>query len=257
MACERNRIIELREYLSSLGITVNIGKNKARGHKGIFMHRSDLCRIDVAEDVKEENILSVMLHEFAHYIHYNYDKKLLSLDFIFGEMTDELREELIKITVNEVPKEFAFALYAKKEELNGEIKNLVRRIKVYYPDFKLSQKNKKIEKEINGAIKYLLKYDRVNFFGKLYSIDKISEYDLKEEVKLYLLISSKQRAVKRINSRINRLNKYYNNLSELFARFLDSYYTKTDYTKDIAPTACSFIEKSNSPYIENLNKILV
>ena len=36
MVSERNRIIRLKEYFESLGIEVNIGKNKARGNKGFF-----------------------------------------------------------------------------------------------------------------------------------------------------------------------------------------------------------------------------
>ena len=257
MACERNRILELKDYLSSLGITLNIGKNKARGHKGIFMHSSDLCRIDISNDVKDEKLLSVILHEFAHYIHYNYDKKLSSLEFVFGNITDELKEELLKITVQDVPKDFASALYAKKEELSSEIKTMTLKIKDLCPDFKLSEKNKTIEKKIKGPLRYLLKYDRVNYWGKIYSMDRTDDYELGDDVKLYLMIKSKQRAINRINSKINRLNKYYNNPSELFARFLDSYYTRGEYTKKTAPIASMCLEKSNIPYIEKLNNILV
>ena len=136
MVGERNRVIELKEYLSSLGICVNIGKNKARGHKGIFMHRLDFSRIDVSDDVEPETVLSVMLHEFAHYIHYSYDKTLLSLDFVFDNFTDEIREELIKITVNEVPKDFAENLYRKKDDLAKELKMLLLKMKTLNPDFK-------------------------------------------------------------------------------------------------------------------------
>ena len=75
MACERNRIIVLKEYLSSLDINVNIGKNKARGHKGVFMRSFNNYRIDISDNVPEENVISVVLHEFAHYIHYSGDKK--------------------------------------------------------------------------------------------------------------------------------------------------------------------------------------
>ena len=255
MACERNRIIELKEYLSSLGISVNIGKNKARGHKGFFMHSFDDYRIDIAKGLPQENIISVILHEFAHYIHYSYDKTLCSLNFIFGDFTDEIKEELIKITVQEIPKNFAEALYTSKSSLNEEIKDIAGKIKKIKPDFKLSETDKSIERNINYPLKYLLKYDRVKFAGKLYSLDKLDEYRLGEAEILYLLLKSKQRAVKRINSRISKLNRYYNNPTELFARFLDSYYTKSEYTKRTAPIACSILTESKNPYIEKLNHI--
>ena len=255
MVGERNRVIELKEYLSSLGICVNIGKNKARGHKGIFMHRLDFSRIDVSDDVEPEKVLSVMLHEFAHYIHYSYDKTLLSLDFVFDNFTDEIREELIKITVNEVPKDFAENLYRKKDDLAKELKMLLLKMKTLNPDFKSSEKNKKIENKIKYPFKYLLKYDRINFMSQIYSVQEAEKYNLGEVNLLYLQIKSKQRAIKRINSKISRLNKYYNNPTELFARFLDAYYTNPEYTFFTAPAACLYIKKSNIPYILKLNNI--
>ncbi len=255
MACERNRIIELKKYLSSLGISVNIGKNKARGHKGIFMHSFDNFRIDISENVVQEDVLSVILHEFAHYIHYNSDKKLSSLDFIFGKVTDEIKEELIKITVDEIPKDFASALYTKKSKLSDEIKCLTKKMKTYRPEFKLSDKYFQTSCRLSYPVKYLLKYDRVKFGEKIYSVDKLADYNLCEEDILYLLIKSKQRGIKRINSRISRLNRYYNNPSELFARFLDSYYTNPEYTKTTAPVSSYTLSKSNNPYIKKLNHI--
>lgn len=255
MVSERNRILELKEYLLSLGICVNIGKNKARGHRGLFMHRFDSSRIDISDDVEHEKILSVILHEFAHYIHYSYDKTLKSLDFIFDEFTDEIKEELIKITVNEVPKDFAQALYNKKDGLKKELKILSEQIKNFCPDFKLSEKNKKIEKTINYPFKYLLKYDRVKFMSDFYSLQNVRNYNLSEEAVLYLQIKSKQRAINRINSKISKLNKYYNHPTELFARFLDYYYTKPEYTSLIAPRACEYMKRAKSKYIEKLDEI--
>ena len=257
MVSERNRVIELKEYLSSLGICVNIGKTKARGNNGVFMHRFDNFRIDVSGKVKQEEILSVILHEFAHYIHYSYDKTLNSLDFIFSNYDDELKEELIKITVNEIPKDFAVALYSEKDKLKSEIKELSAKIKIFHPDFKLAQTSSCLDKLINYPLKYLLKYDRVKYLGKLYSVHELDDYKISEDAKLYLLIKSKQRAVNRINSKISKLNRYYNSPSELFARFLESYYTKSVYTKSVAPTAYSYINKSENPYIKKLNKIFL
>ena len=222
MADKRDRILVLKEYLSSLGISVNIGKNKARGHKGIFMRRFNNYRIDISKELSEDKMLPVVLHEFGHYIHYTYDSSLKNLDFIFGEQSEELREELIKITVQEVPKDFASALYSKKKQLNTEIKALSDNLKQIVPDFKLSERNKSIEKNMSMPIKYLTKYDNVKFLNKVYSLSKLKELNLSDKENLYLIIKSKQRALNRINSKINRLNRYYNNPSELFARFLGS-----------------------------------
>ena len=256
MACERNRILELSEYLTSLGIEVNIGKNKARGHNGIFMQRSDLSRIDISGNVKDENkILSVLLHEFAHFIHYSYDKKLKDLDFVFGEMTDELKEELINITVQDIPKDFATSLFKKKDSLSEEIRLLTKQMREINPEFKLSEKFKPIERKLKSPIKYLLSYDRVKYLGELFAVNNISEYNLSEEERLYIKIKYKQRVLKRISSRINRINKYYNNPSELFARFLDSYYLNHDDIHKIAPVASRLYENSKITFIKKLNQI--
>ena len=255
MACERNRILILKEYLSSLGISLNIGKNKARGHKGIFMRSFNNYRIDISDNVPEGNVISVVLHEFAHYIHYSGDKTLKTLDFFFDDFNDDIKEELIKITVNEVPKDFASALYSQKNGLSDEIKTLAKEIKLYESDFKLSEKYKKYEKRISYPYRYLLKYDRVKFGGKFYSVEKLKDYPLSEDEILYLLIKSKQRAISRINSKISRLNKYYNSPSELFARFIASYYTNPEYTLVTAPLSSSVIKNTDNPYIKKLNNI--
>ena len=257
MVGQRNRIVALIEYLKSLGIDINVGKNKARGHKGIFMRKNNSFRIDISKCINEEERLSVILHELAHFIHYSYDKNLKSLDFAFGDLSDEIREELIKITVNDVPKNFAVALYNQKQQLNKQIKYFSTEIKQMHPDFKLSSADNSIEKSFSFPLKYLLKYDRVKFLNKIYDIDSIErDSDIAEDKKLYLLIKSKQRALKRVNSRINKLNKYYNNPSELFARFLDSYYTKPENTKNIAPNAYKLISESNIEILKNINEIL-
>ena len=87
MACERNRIIELKTYLNSLGIDTNISRTNARGHNGIFIRKTDGFRIDISKKVDNEKIIPVLLHEFAHYVHFLYDKNLQSLDFLFGNLT--------------------------------------------------------------------------------------------------------------------------------------------------------------------------
>lgn len=256
MVSERNRILELTEYFSSLGINVNIGKTKARGHKGIFMHSPKDFRIDIAKNIDESSTISTLLHEFAHFVHYSYDKSLKSLDFVFDEFSEDIREELINITVQDIPKEFASELYNTKDCLNNDIKKLTQIIKTDYPEFKLSEKNKDIEKNLSLPIKYLLKYDNIKYFNRLFSVKNIDDYlDLSDTQKTYIKLKSKQRALKRINSKINRLNKYYNNYSELFARFIDAYYTKPNLTKKIAPKAFYKLQCANIKLFDKVNKI--
>lgn len=255
MACERDRIIKLKEYLNSLGIQVNIGKNKARGQKGLFMHSFDNYRIDISRDVKNENVLSVILHEFAHFIHYHYDKQLKSLDFAFGDMSDDIKEELINVTVQDIPKDFASSLYNRKNQLSGEIKEISCQLKKIYPKFKLSEKSRELEKGIKSPLNYLLKYDRVNFAGRVYSTDKLCEYNLTNEQALYIILKTKQRALSRVKSKINRLNRYYNNPTELFARFTDMYFTKPELILKLAPKTCQKIKNTNIIYYDKIKKI--
>ena len=89
MASERNRILNLIEYIQSYGITVNIGKNKAQVNKGFFkVTNKEKYRIDIAKGLDEISILSCLVHEFSHFIHYKYDNTLKNLDFILDSKND-------------------------------------------------------------------------------------------------------------------------------------------------------------------------
>ena len=257
MACKRDRIIDLKDYLCSLGIEINIGKNYARGHKGFFMQKSEVFRIDISKNLNSEDTLSVILHEFAHFVHFQNDKTLKSLSFVFGELSNDIMEELINITVNCVPKEFAKKIYGTKEELTRDIQNYSKIIKSKYPDFKLSENYNNIEKKFSNPLKYLLKYDKISYFKNIYSVDEAkNQFNLTEVEHCYLKLKSKQRYLKRINSKINKLNKYYNNLSELFARFIELYYTNRETALEIAPLACKKFRESNLKYFDKLDSIL-
>ncbi len=257
MVSQRNRILELENYLRSAGIDVNIGRNKARGHKGLFIRRADGFRIDISKNLDDDGVLSVLLHEFAHFLHYSFDSTLKSLDFIFDNFNDDLREELIRVTVLDVPKDFAQSLYNMKNALSCDIKKLSESIKQELPQFKLSENNKVIERGLSGTLKYLLKYDRVKIYNQLYSVENLDDYfSLSEVQKNYIMLKSKQRSLKRVNSRINKLNKYYNNPSELFARFVGMYYTNPEKVKNLAPKAYDKISKSKIPQLQVINKIV-
>lgn len=255
MACQRNRSIELADYIASFGIDVNIGKNKARGNKGIFINKNNSFRIDISKSIEDDNsIIKILIHEFAHFVHSKYDKTLKSLDFAFGNFDEEIQEELIKITVEEVPKTTAKELFDIKNNLNSEIKDISKNIKSAIPGFKLSEPCKIIEKSLPLYAKYLLKYDRVRFFNRIYSINEIE--DLKEEQIAYIKLKSKQRYLRRVNSRISKLNKYYNQPTELFARFAEVYYTNPELALKLAPKSCiKFKENITNSNIQEFTKI--
>ena len=225
MACTRDRIIN---FLESLNIDVNVGKNKARGNKGFFSAAGNQYRIDVAKGLSEEAQARVLVHEFAHYVHYFYDKKLKNLNFIFPDLSPELLNELISVTVEAVDKNDISPLFTAKEELTCIIKELYKRLVSKYGKFCLNKPFYMLEKTLKSSkLFYLLKHDRVKVidgFGfKLYSIENLDSYCNDDGIKDYILLKSKQRMLRRINSKISRLNRYYNNQSELFSRAIEAY----------------------------------
>ena len=259
MVSKRDRFIKLQNYFESLGITVNVGKNKARGNKGLFIAKNNKSfRIDISSEIDESSILSIMLHEFAHYVHYRYDSSLKSLDFIFDEISNEELEELLQVTVDKVPKEAAVILYNKKNEFNSKIKKLTKIISNYYPEFKISKPFKEIEKSLSLPAKYLLKYDRVKYFNKIYSVEYI-ERDFKnmpEYQYAYIRLKSLQRHVMRINAKINKFNKYYNSPTELWARFCELFFMNQYRAVKLAPKlSVKFINCINSCKIKELSEV--
>ena len=242
MADKRNRSLAFVEFLQSEGITVNVAKNKAWGHKGFFKAKDNSYRIDIAKGLSDYETLRVLLHEFAHYLHFKYDKNLSNLDFIIKDLDNDILEEMIKLTVDLIPQGQAKELFNKKEALNVEIKNIANSIKTVYPDFKLSTPNKKIENVLQKkGLSLLVKYDKVKVLNgfriKLLTIENVDKYFSTEDLilKQYLLLKSKQRYLKRINTRINKLNRYYNSLTELFARSIEIYFLNSSLMNLKAP----------------------
>lgn len=259
MVSERNRIIRLKEYIESFGIEVNIGKNKARGNKGFFRGtNSGHYRIDISKNLKEDEIISVLLHEFAHFVHFQYDKSLSSLDFAFKDFDDDMQEELVNVTVKKIPKAEAKALFDKKDELAIQVKAMANSIKKTFQDFKLSVPYKRFECHFSLPLKYLLKYDRINFNNTIYSIDNLYKdfYELSEEEILYLKIKSKQRMIARINNRISKLNRYYNSPTELFARFVELFYTNKEETFKLAPNSVKAFADSEIREFANFTNLV-
>lgn len=248
MACERNRILNCIKYIESCGVEVNMQKNKARGNKGIFMHKFNQFRIDISKLTDNNEILNILIHEFAHFVHYNYDNKMDNLNFAFGNINDSIRDELINVTVNAVPKKFAEDLFNEKNKINKNIKDYYNTLKSADKTFKLSSTSKMIESTLPTPVQYLLRYDNIKFINRIYTIKNLKNDfpNLTEIQTAYINLKSQQRKLKRINNKISRLNKYYNNSSELFARFVELYIN--DYQKliKIAPNATNLFEKQLS-----------
>ena len=241
MDYQGNRVLKLAEYIRTFGVEVNLGKNKARGNKGVFFNKKDTYRIDISNKLDKDSQLSTLLHEFAHFIHFKYDKTITSLDFVFSSLSLEEQRELLEITVQNVPKKVAVFLYNEKSKYAIKNREIVTLIKEKYPEFALSKPLKEIEDSFKTPEKYFLKYDKFKLFNKIYSIDNLNEKEGKfsKEQVAYLQYLSNKRKISRINSKINRLNKYYNQPSELWARFFELYFSDRKETEKIAPILSS------------------
>jgi len=264
MAGEGNRIINLVKYAESLGIDINIGKNRAYGNKGLFKVNGSKYRIDISKTLTENEKLAVLIHEISHYIHYKYDKTLKNLDFIFKDFVGEYENELIELTVDSIPKDYAMIFFNEKQSLNNEIKKLTESIKLNYPEIELSDKNNPIEKEIlKCEFKYLLNHDAVKvystFSNKLYSIKNIrTDFpNIKPIYVDYLNLNSAKRKLNRVNRKISRINKYYNSPSELLARSIEYYIMKPEIMCLKAPLVTHHYNKVvEANYIPELTQLV-
>ena len=252
---------EMVEYVRSLGVTVNT-TTKARGHQGFFLKN----RIDISSNICYERKIEVLIHEFTHYIHARIDSNISvnhgNLEALFPAADiPRLENELYEVTKAFDRNKGYKLLHEKRENVLKEIKEISAEIKKQYPDFKRSQPYKKLEKDIRKTdAKYLLKYDRVKiknaFFGgtKDYSVATVdSDFpQLESSTKSYIVLKSKQRTLKRISSRINRINNYYRRPAELFARFVEALFVDTNKVTQIAPYAYLVFckELTNERYLE-------
>lgn len=262
MVGKRDCIVEIIKYIESTGVIVNIAKNKARGNQGLFIAKRNHYRIDISKSVGCDELLETLLHEFAHYVHYCYDKSLNTLDFVFGKMSEEELEELIGVTVETISKADAKKLYARKDELSESINKLAFIIKRSLPDFKIKGSNKELEKNISFPAKYLLRYDNIKIFNKTYKVNNIKkDFSSMSEAEIaYVQLKSLQRSLARLNSRISKLNKYYNNPTELWARFCTMFFINRSLVQKIAPKLSKklveTIENKKIKELSIINKIL-
>ena len=262
-------LTDMIKFAESLGINVNT-RTKARGHQGFFLNNR-IARIDLSVFLDEKRKKEVLIHEFAHFIHHKIESDVAknhgSLEKLFNTHdVKTIEKELLEVTKFVDKNRAINKLNTHRSESLAKIKILDRKIKSKYPEFKRSYPFKPFDNPLKKTdAKYLLKYDRVKirtpFLGRLkvYSIKTFSQDfpqfdDLMSD---YILLKSHQRMLKRISSRINRLNKYYKRPSELFARFVEGIYIDINLVKELAPTASNrFFELLDDGYYFELKEFL-
>lgn len=262
-----NRLKYIVEFIRQQGLIVNT-KTKARGHQGFFVNG----RIDVSKNIPEERIIPTLLHEFSHYIHSKLESSIAktggSLNVLFKTDNDcsEIFKELVNVThfvdENSLHKKLSY----HKEQVKKKIKQLDIEIKKEYPKFQRSKNFKELEKLVKKTnARYLLKYDRVKIKGwffkspKIISIDSIEDDfpELKPSVIAFIRLKSYQKKQTRISQRINKLNKYYERPTELFARFVEGLYIDEEKIKELAPlTYDRFYELLDKNYYNELKILL-
>lgn len=254
------------EFLKSVGIEVKTN-TKARGNQGLYQKN----RIDIARGIKDDKAIEVLVHEFAHHIHYKIDKDFIknggSIETLFDTTsTSSIKKELINIT-NLIDKNSRLQVFSDaKDDASKTIKRMQNAIKRDYPNFLRSKKFPEFEKYIkNSDAKYLVKYDAVRiskglFFKKevVLSIKNLEKDfpDMPKAFQIYIRLCSLQRKQLKLARRMNKLNKYYEKPTELFARFVQGYFSTPETISTIAPiTVKRFNELLESGYYKELKNL--
>ena len=254
MAEERNRIRKLNfiKYLKSLGIEVH-NNTKARGNAGFCLKN----RIDISKNLSDEDAFRVLLHEFAHFVHYKLEPSLLknggSLGILFDtDNTKQIENELYELSLKIFDSRILSKIEGMKKEIKDKISEKKDLIKSFYPDFQISKKFREFDRYIRHSdAKYLLKYDRViikKFWfakKKLIGITSLKKDfpDMPESFSAYLVLKSLERKRNRLNARSSKIKRYLKKPTELFARFIQSYYSDYEMTKLTAPVSLNLFEK--------------
>jgi len=253
MAQERNCVNkkDFIKYLKSLGIDVH-NNTKARGHHGFCSQN----RIDVDKNLDDVSASKVLMHEFAHYVHFQLEPSLLSnggsLKVLFKtDDTALIESELFKLSLKVFDSRVLNKIETMKADINNKIKEHKKIIVASFPNFKICSKFKEFNKFIKHSdAKYLLKYDRVQikkfWFSKkrIISIDSLNKDfpDMPEAFSSYIILKSLERRRNRLNSRLYKIKKYLRKPTELFARFVESYYSDYKETKLTAPYSLNRFE---------------
>lgn len=228
---------ELIEYLVSIGLDIHTS-TKARGNNGFFRNG----RIDVSKKLDDYSGIRVLLHEYAHYIHFLKDEKFKNSYVLFDCEIEEFEDELLCVTNFVDENSLCKTLIKEREKVKKSIKNLTASIRNVYPKFSPSEELKQFKRYAMWSnLGYLEKHDRVKliswFNPKVYSIANVRKDfpNIPDVFVDYLKLRSKQRKRARITRKISRLNKYYSNPSELFARFIEGLFVDGEMVKELAP----------------------
>lgn len=258
------------QYLKNIGIDVR-NNTKARGHAGFCLGN----RIDVDKNLNNEEAFRVLLHEFAHYVHFKIEPTLISnggsLKILFDtENIKNIEEELFNLSLKVFDSRILLKIGNMKREVKEKIEEQKKIIKNFYPKFKISEKFREFNKYIkHSEAKYLLKYDRVlikKFWflkDRLISVNSLYKDfpEMPEAFSAYIILKSLERKRKRLNARNYKINKYLKKPTELFARFIQSYYLNYELTKSIAPETVDLFEylknKNYYPYLNETDFILL
>lgn len=254
------------DFLRSLNIEVKTN-TKARGNQGLYQKN----RIDISKGLKDDKAIEVLVHEFAHHIHFKIDKDFIknggSIQTLFNtnDIT-QIKEELTNVT-KLIDKNSRLQVFLNaKEETAKTIKSMQSAIKRDYPDFLRSKKFQEFEKYIkNSEAKYLVKYDAVRIVqGFFFKKDRILSVknletdfpDMPKAFQIYIKLCSMQRKQSKLTRRINKLNKYYEKPTELFARFVQGYFLTPETISTIAPvTVKRFKELLIQGYYKELKEL--
>ena len=260
---KKNSEKELINYFRGLGLKVNTS-TKARGHNGFFLKN----RIDVSKDVQWK--IPTLVHEFAHYVHSKIEPDMEktggSISALFCSSNPLIEKELMEVTHFVDRNSLCEKLEQNKRFVRAKIKDYESIIKEDYPKFMRSKRFKEFERYIKKSdAKYLLKYDRVKlikgFFKKeikIYTIDTLERDfpDMPRAFCAYIRLHSYQKKQSRISARINKIKKYYRRPSELFARFVQGFYTNKSDILNIAPISSEiFLNLLDQGYYKNLKGI--
>ncbi len=258
---------EFIDFLENLGLDINT-HTKARGHQGVFLKN----RIDVSKKLNNERKIEVLAHEFAHYIHLKLEPDMMKtqgkLSVLFQTSdTAVIEKELYNLTLVVDKNASLTALKAQKQDVIKHMDVQKKIIQAKYPNFSISEKFKDFERYIKGSkAKYFLKYDRIKFITpflrreEIYSIENIEVdfADMPEVFVAYIRLISLKRRRARISRRLNRYNKYYRQPSELFARFVESFFVDESLAKRYAPvTSDIFFRLLDMNYYFELKELFV
>lgn len=239
----------LHEFAHFIHSKIEPDMAKAGGTlKILFNFSSSLRASEASVAIQEKESFGLLRQGFA--LPRN-DESLLSIE-----------KELLLVTNFVDEHSLSPKLKTHKEQVKKKIKALEGVIKQYYPNFMRSKKFKEFDKYIKKSkAKYLLKYDRVKFVSsflrriEIFSIDNL-EADFPEMPTAfcaYIRLKSQQKKQARISARINKLNKYYEKPTELFARLVEGLYLNPNKTQVLAPTATKrFFELLEEGYYKEL-----